>query len=387
MFERAAARVADLWKDERKRWCIAAGIVAWVVYMASAEQGPQVYNQYLRFADAFLHGRLYLIDPPPWLEIARFEGKAYSHQGVLPALLHIPFVAVFGLDFNARYFAAFVGGGISMAAWSLATRIGLTDWRRIAGWAFPVLGTTIWFESKTGHTWGIAALVSVLFLFLALNEYFGPRRLWLVGLHVGLAALSRPPSILALIGLALAVRNPKKIVQLGLGAVGPLVVMVTYNFLRFGTLLDRSQELHYMADSFRKLRPPGQFNIAHLPQNLHSWFFQGPRFSNDAPFLHPSYLGQALPLTSPAFVTAFGARKERWLWLAAMCVIGPAGLHYGNGFSQFGMRYLLDAVPFLTALIYVALRDNRAFGYLALLVASIAINAWGVAYTNLLPLT
>ena len=46
------------------------------------------------------------------------------------------------------------------------------------------------------------------------------------------------------------------------------------------------------------------------------------------------------------------------------------------------MRYLLDAVPFLTALIFLALKDRRAFGYPVLLAASIAFNAYGVAYTT-----
>jgi hypothetical protein len=93
-------------------------------------------------------------------------------------------------------------------------------------------------------------------------------------------------------------------------------------------------------------------------------------------------MGTALPLTSPAFVSAFGARRERWLWIAGLCVVGPAAFHYANGFSQFGMRYLLDAVPFLTALVFLALRDRRAFGFVPLLAAAIAINAYGVAYTT-----
>jgi hypothetical protein len=46
------------------------------------------------------------------------------------------------------------------------------------------------------------------------------------------------------------------------------------------------------------------------------------------------------------------------------------------------MRYLLDAIPFLSALIFLALEDRRAFGYTALLAASIAMNAYGVAYTT-----
>jgi hypothetical protein len=359
-----------------------AGVFAFAVYELSREPGPQIYNQYVRLADSFLHGKLYLIDEEPWLELVTWKGHRYSHQGVLPAILLTPFVAIFGPDFNLRHFAALLGGGISVAAWSLATRIGLDGRDRVLGWMFPVLGTTIWFESKTGHTWGVAALASVLFLFLALNEYFGPQRLWLVGLFVGLAALSRPPAILALIGFAVAVRNPRRLVRLGVGVVGPVALMLGYNFLRFGGLLDRAQELHYQADEFRFSRPPGQFSPAHLPFNLYSWFVLGPQFENGFPYIRPTALGTSLTFTSPAFISAFGARAERWLWLAAACVVGPAALHYANGFSQFGMRYLLDAIPFLSTLIFLALRDKRAAGYSVLLALSVAFNAYGVAYTN-----
>lgn len=374
--------IKSLWTDPRKRSCVLAGLAALLIYEVSREPGTQVYNQYVRLANSFLHGRLDVMDPEPWLELVTFEGRRYSHQGVLPAILLVPFVVLFGPDFNLRHFAALLGGGISMAAWSLATRIGLEGRLRMSAWAFPVLGTTIWYEAKLGHTWGVAALTSVLFLFLALNEYFGPRRLWLVGLFVGLAGLARPPAVLALIGFAVAVREPMKMVQLGIGATGPVLVMLAYNYLRFGGLFDRAQELHYVQDDFRFGRPPGQFSPAHVPFNLYSWFLLGPEFQNGFPYIRLTILGTALPLTSPAFLTAFGSRRERWLWFAAVCVIGPAAFHYANGFAQFGMRYLLDAIPFFATLVCLALRDGRGAGFSALLAASIAINAYGVAYTT-----
>jgi hypothetical protein len=376
---RTAARV---WTDEQTRMCVLAGLFAFLVYEISREPGPQPYNQYVRLADALWQGRLDIPNPDPWLELARMDGKAFSHQGLLPGILLMPFVKLFGLGFNQRHFAALLGGVLSMAAWSLATRIGLDGWRRIAGWAFPVLGTTIWFEAKAGSTWGVAAIASALFLFLALNEYFGPRRLVLVGLFVGLACLSRPPAILALGGFALAVRHPRKWIDLGLGAIAPILVMLGYNYGRYGTLSDKGQQIHYLADSYRRQRPPGQFSLAHLPNNLYSWFLSAPAFQDDFPYVKLTTSGTGLPLTSPAFVTAFAAKRERWLWLAAALAVAPAGLHYANGFAQFGMRYLLDAVPFLSALIFLALKDDRAHGYLPLLLASVAINAYGVAYTT-----
>ena len=174
----------------------------------------------------------------------------------------------------------------------------------------------------------------------------------------------------------------RKAVELGAGAVVPAVVVVVYNVLRFGAIFDKSGQLHYIQDAYRFQVAPGQFSAAHVPFNLYSWFVIGPEFQSNFPYLRLNILGTSLPLTSPAFVTAFGARRELWLWLGAVLVILPATFHYANGFAQFGMRYLLDAVPFLSALIFLALKDRRAYGYTALLAASIAINAYGVAYTS-----
>jgi hypothetical protein len=379
---RVAGALRRFWNDETKRTTLIAGLVAFVIYEISREPGHQVYDQYVRLADAMIHGRLD-IAPAPWLESVVFEGRTYSHQGVLPGIMLIPFVLLFGEGFNLRHFAALLGGGVSMAVWSLATRLGLDGLRRILGWAFPVIGTTIWFEAKTGGTWAVAALASVLFLFLSLNEYFGKRRLWLIGLFVGLAGLSRPPAYFALAGYAaLFVRQPRKLMNLAIGAAGPVLVMFAYNFARFGTIAEKAQEIHYANDSYRHQRPPGMISIRHVPFNLYSWFFLGPQFQEQFPYLKLTILGTALPLTSPAFVTAFGARRERWMWLCALFVVTPAAIWYANGFAQFGMRYLLDAIPFISALVFIALKDDRAPGYWVLLAFSIAMNAYGVAYTT-----
>ncbi len=42
-------------------------VVAFLVYWATGEGHPTVYDYYVRLADAFLHGRLYLLNNPSWL--------------------------------------------------------------------------------------------------------------------------------------------------------------------------------------------------------------------------------------------------------------------------------------------------------------------------------
>jgi len=66
---------------------------------------------------------------------------------------------------------------------TLSTRIWLTT--------FFAAGTIMWYETINGASWEVSMLVAVLFTLLALNEAYGKRRAWLVGLWAGAAFLSR----------------------------------------------------------------------------------------------------------------------------------------------------------------------------------------------------
>lgn len=367
--------------DPQVQWAAIAALAGFVLYRATAKPGGQNPNTYVWLADAFLHGRLDILNPGAWLETVTWNGRHYSHQGPLPGVLLMPFIAVFKLGFDLRWFAALAGGAASAGAWVTASRVGLRGPKRVGAWAFMVGGTSLWFEAKEGSTWGVAAVVTVVFLLWSLAEYFGRRRPWLIGLLVGMAGLSRPTAFLALAGFLWALRRNKPH-WLIVGAFVPAVFMVGYNFARFGSLFDRSIEIHYLRDNFRFQRPPGMFSLAHIPFNLYSWFLLAPQYQPTFPYLRPTLLGTGLPYTSPAFVNAFGARRERWMWICAVAVVVPAAVFYANGFAQFGMRYLLDAMPFVFGLVCMALVDGRAPGFWFLVTASVAANALGVFYTN-----
>jgi hypothetical protein len=102
-------------------------------------------------------------------------------------------------------------------------------------------------------------------------------------------------------------------------------------------------------------------------------------------------------LTSPAYLLAIPALlrfgRSRLVTGATLAVVVIAVvnlMHFSQGWVQFGYRFSNDAAPF--ALLLVALGtqrlvDRRSWGITAavgLVVASIAINAWGVAWSRLL---
>jgi hypothetical protein len=71
------------------------------------------------------------------------------------------------------------------------------------------------------------------------------------------------------------------------------------------------------------------------------------------------------------------------LWIATVLVAAPSFLYYLNGWWQFGMRHMLDFLPYLFALMAIGVRDRMPRWGIALIVWSALVGAWGVWYWNM----
>ena len=121
-------------------------------------------------------------------------------------------------------------------------------------------------------------------------------------------------------------------------------------------------------------------------------------FDLDCPLAVPRDVGMSVLLTSPAFLLAIPAlRRYGRSRLVTGAVWAVAGItivnlmHFSQGWVQFGYRFSNDAVPF--ALLLVAVGFERLVGEryrwamplgVGLVVVSVAVNAWGVTWGNLL---
>jgi len=66
------------------------------------------YFNYL--ADAFLHGQFNLrLDPPSLFDLVLFKNKIFLYWAPFPAILLMPFIAVFGVNFSDILFTIFIG--------------------------------------------------------------------------------------------------------------------------------------------------------------------------------------------------------------------------------------------------------------------------------------
>ncbi|HEX7951027.1 MAG TPA: hypothetical protein VF494_11805 [Candidatus Limnocylindrales bacterium] len=258
------------------------------------------------------------------------------------------------------------------------------------------------------------------------------RRQFVAGLLLGLATTARLTVVfgapfLAFVGSGGGWR--RRAWSAGVGLAIPIGALVIYNLVTNGHVFSPAYDYLYAleANGYPSLGYHPDWSMEdprYLPQNFGIAFLGLPdvlpRFLPDSlavqpiavctdpgavrglfdlgcPLAVPRDVGMSFILTSPAYLLAIPAlgrvRRSRPLAgaIAAVVLITVANLmHFSQGWVQFGYRFSLDAAPF--ALVVVALGWERLVGRwrwgpavaVVLLVASIAVNLWGVIWSRLL---
>jgi hypothetical protein len=376
-----------------------AGLVATIVTAFVSQLHATPYNNFVLLAQALLHGHAWIDWPGPYIDALPYHARYYVIEAPMPALLLLPFVAIFGAHTNQTLLSVALAGVAVGAAWELGERFGLG--RSSNAWicAFLLAGTDLLWCAMLGDVWFIAHVSAVCFTMLALVELAGKRRGWLVALLAACAFESRFSMIGALPVYAYLLVMPsdstlseyriqcsQRITRVASFAgvlLGAGALWILYNQARWGTWSDIGYTTWYHQDQAGM--PTGSpFRLEYLPYQLWSFFVQAPTQLPAFPGLHPELSGVALTWTSPGLVLAFFARKPvRWviaLWIAALLTAVPNFLYYVNGFAQFGMRHALDFEPFLVVLMMLAVRDRFIWWGYALVAYSIGAGLWGCWY-------
>ena len=384
------SRAASILKQKilPNKWFQAACIAAlvFIVYFVTSDRSTP-YDHYVRLSDAFLHGRLYILDAPSWLEVARNGAKGFVMEPPGPTIFVLPCVAIWGLHTNQAIISMIVGAAAIGFFWVAATQLGWSLRFRIAMTALVALGTNFWWVSTTGSVWMFAHVSAVFFLMAALIETTGKNRPWLVGLLLGLAGLSRLPTFLAFPFFAYTLSrgqgNWRVIIRrlipfaLFVGAIGGLYLLYCYG--QYGTITSGYYQGEYLSGS---LYNKGLFDITYIPRQLNAILFQVPVLSDQFPFFRPSPMGLGLFFTTPALLYMFRARLKDKMALAAvgglLLTSIPMLTCGATGFSQFGYRFSLDILPFMVLLVASGMRYKLDKFKIAVIVLSCCINLWGV---------
>ncbi len=371
---------------------VAALYVATTIAVASHGRAPQV-DRAMQIAANLVHGRLDSGLPAGSNDTVTMGGATYqvmSPLPIVPYLLFVPFPPAW--ETSHWIISAAIGIAAAWLALPLAQRYGpggsATVWIATLG----AFGTLLWTQSISGNFYYLAHVEAVLCSFIALIEWHGRRRPWVLGIAFGLAALARPTVVLAGIpfGVALLVSRGDRL-KTAASYLGPLVAAVglmgLYNALRFGSPLETGYGISTVTNpGLAQQRALGVFSLRHLPDNLGLLIARGFDWQARFPYLVPNPNGHSILLTTPALLAAVSAgvrsHSARILWVAAFLVAVPLLLYYGGGgYRTYGYRYALDFVPFLLAL--VGLGARKHFGSLEklLIIMSVGFVAYGVLWT------
>ncbi len=398
----------------KSRWrllvlCLVLFAVAFAVYWVTGEGYPNWYNYYVRLADAFLHGRLYVLDNPSWLNelVPNPSGPGYYMvYPPLPAVLLMPLVALFGLNFNQTIFSVFMGSLTVVLSYFVAKDVirspeSAENRKNTVYLWFAAMfgfGTIFWWLSSNGSVWLTAQVVSVFFLLLAIHEAFGKARPLIMGLLVGASFLCRLPTILGVFffaGLVIS-RQPnldfvaklrsslKPLTLLACGVGIFVAVDVIYNYARFKAFFDVA---YWMIPGV--LNEPwfthGHFSLLYIPDNLAPFLAGLPTFNLTSPFMHAPIQGVAIWFTTPAFIFALRSKiRSAVTWSAWAAVFSIAFVIFTNAASGwgFGYRYAVDFYPFLFVLAVRGMGVNLRWYHKLLIVLGILVNLWGTIAFN-----
>jgi hypothetical protein len=375
-----------------RAWVV--GFVGFAITAAFAHGRSTPYNNYVLFADALLHGRIWIDWPGSYIDAVLFEGHRYIVNDPVPGVLLVPLVAIWHLSANQTFVACVLAGVGTGAAWKLARNLGVeaidADWLA----AFMLLGTDLMWCGMLGDVWYLAHVACVAFLLLSLCELAGHGRPWLVTLFFALACGSRFTVILALpafaywlsFGFATEKRNPRALVPATLTLLPFALLWVAYNQVRWHVPWDSGHTVFFHQDANVGAVVGSPFAFDNVPYQLWSFFVQAPEFLARPPYATPPQTGVALTWTSPALLLAFFARRPLplvvSLWCATVLAAVPSLMYYVNGSIQFGMRHALDFEAFVFVLMALAARRGLHPLWLVLIGISCMMGIWGAWYWN-----
>ncbi len=402
--------------ERRSFWIQAALLVATAtVYLGL----PSVTAQYVRaeasgdgrpwrahfpaLAQAFLQGRFDFEAPADdrahsELIPADEPGRFYCPYPPLPAVLLLPYVALFGPTINVATVcrllsiinvllfdvaASRLHRLLQRPPWPVSTRIGF-----VLLFAF---GTAVWHNADMGGDWHLAHAAALCAMLLALIERVGRNRSWLLGGCIACAVMARPTAGLTCLFFAAPFLLPSRFRDLARLAAAPIAAAALlgwYNAARFGDAFDFGYERMLLrGEGLASMQAFGQFSLRYVPRNVF-WFFLAPPWPKPGagfPWFGYDPRGLSLVIATPAALYALAAlrqiRQSASVRAAAVSIavcLAPLLMYFNSGFWQFGHRFSMDYLPMLMILIAAGIGPRLSRWGCGLIAASIAIQTWGV---------
>jgi hypothetical protein len=363
-------------------------------------------QQFSELANAFVHGQANFMHPigSYGQDPINYHGKIYWGEGPFPAVVLMPFVAIFNI-FNAFFYQGYIEWvfilGVIFFVYKLARIFKYSqEDSALMSLAFT-LGTVFIGIIAISSSWFFAQVLATFLIFWSLYEFYSRRRWWLIGsicAAIMLTRITASPIILFFL-FELWVKTPVKRKNLKIYAqlLSPVVLgallIGLYNLVRFDSPLNGGFAYQTLYQDSSMSRAYGIFSIKHIPANLYSLIFRSPDItliSNNSwslkfPFVENNTLGMSMFITSPYLLVLFtykwssySDQIRRLILATGVCILFVL-TYYGIGLEQFGTRYSLDFLPELFVVFMVMYKKHNkqlSGGMRFLLIASGLFNMY-----------
>jgi hypothetical protein len=343
------------------------------------------YNQSLIQAESFLRGEL-SIDPwalPHQVDIVfNNQQEAFWPLGFFTSVLLIPVVILnnlFGLALHQGVILPIISIITWIASYSLAKHFSYSKQDSFFLAFALTLGSIYSLAAYEPGPWFMAHGISVALMLIALLEWNNKRRLWLIGILIGLLIHTRymaSLSVLFFVGEIILSKSKwnkkiKSLFILGIPIFLSLMLLLNFNYQRFGSIFETGYPQALTGKEMMGAREEyGYFSIRNVPHNIFWYFFAGlnPIMSQETfhilpPYVVHSSIGYSFFLVSPLFIILLTNftwnKKTKTAWNVSLGILAILLTHYTSGYITYGPRYMMDFLPLLYLILLHSIKHKK----------------------------
>lgn len=316
-------------------------------------------QQFVFLAYSFLRGHLnFIILPESIVDLSVFEGQYYWPLGPLPALLLLPFVAVFKLNFLQGFVQIPLNILNFILVFKICKTAGLERNKALALAVFFIFGSIYAPVGAIPVSWYFAQVVATTALLLAIYEFLSKKRPFVLGILVSVAVLTRISLIFAALFFLSSQLKKRAYFAFTIPIFIAVILLLAYNYARFKSPLESGYKCQILPEESALRRKIGLFSPKHIPANIYYMLVKGPDpvFKDNSHVLKFPYIrfddyGASIFLLSPVLFLLFFIKKTdpylKPALITSILIASVSVFYYGIGIKQIGYRYALDFFPFL----------------------------------------
>ena len=400
-----------------ERFFLLVGIflTVFVLYWHIADWVDWIHKNRFEYWDSlarqFLNGKLYLFDASvknvTLHDLTLYDGKWYVPVPPLPAILLIP-IMLFANPENIFMgdVSMLMGALNAVLVYLILEQFIIRRWVKFSQTSHFLLvalfafGTNHLWVSIMGEIWFVSQVLTVTFLALTVLAALREASPWIVGVLLGVAMWARPNSLMTwpfIFAIAMQIQKDKGVIvdlkyllKWSIESAAPvgvaIVGLLSYNYVRFENFLDFGYvSINGAPDIVNNAQRYGIFSPVYIFHNLDVMFLYTPQIQLEGPWLFvPSLEGMSIFLSTPMLIYLFRRYENHWwiwgAWASIFFGFALLVMYHNTGSAQFGYRYILDLIIPIMSLLSLTFQEKKPWHYNLLLVLSILINLYGIAW-------